>query len=515
MGKRQHQKDKMYLTCTEWTTLYGGKHAGFSNSKDEFKRLPFDHCSLSLQPFEHPLCSPEGHVFDLMNIVPFLKKFGVNPINGTKLDAKSLIKLNFHKNSEGKYHCPVMYKVFNDSSHIVAIKTTGNVFSFEAVEQLNLKAKSLKDLLTDEPFQRNDIVTLQDPANLEKFNLAEFHHLRNNMKVEDEEFEKAKKDPTYFLKSVSSETKDILDELNKEYKPKEKGESVDKRTADRFNAAHYSTGAVAASFTSTIMEPATKHEAAILDEEIVRYGRVKKKGYVRLMTNLGPLNLELHCDMVPKTCENFMKLCSKGYYDNTVFHRSIRNFMIQGGDPLGTGKGGESYWGRPFKDEFKPNLSHSGRGILSMANSGPNANKSQFFITYRSCKHLDGKHAIFGRLVGGHETLNLMEKVPTDGKDKPTEEIKILSGEVFVDPFQEADDALAEDRKIEKEAATKESVAAKPVSSAASQEIRLYKKGVGKYINPNLVSSSSVSDVPSKKRKMPEGSGSFGDFSSW
>ena len=101
-----------------------------------------------------------------------------------------------------------------------------------------------------------------------------------------------------------------------------------KDKADKFNAASFSTGAVAASFTSTAMERETEHEAAILEDDIVRYARVKKKGYVRLTTNVGPLNLELHCEYVPKTCENFIKLCQKGYYDGTKFHRSIRHFMV-------------------------------------------------------------------------------------------------------------------------------------------------------------------------------------------
>lgn len=105
-------------------------------------------------------------------------------------------------------------------------------------------------------------------------------------------------------------------------------------------------------------------------------------GYVRLTTNYGPLNLELFCKEVPKTCENFIKLCQKDYYNGTKFHRSIRNFMVQGGDPTGTGKGGESYWGQPFEDEFKQNLNHSGRGVLSMANSGPDTNKSQLLVFY-------------------------------------------------------------------------------------------------------------------------------------
>jgi len=90
--------------------------------------------------------------------------------------------------------------------------------------------------------------------------------------------------------------------------------------------------------------------------------------------------LELFCKEVPKTCENFIKLCQKDYYDGTKFHRSIRNFMVQGGDPTGTGKGGESYWGQLFEDEFIQNLNHSGQGVLSMANSGPDTNKSQLLV---------------------------------------------------------------------------------------------------------------------------------------
>jgi peptidyl-prolyl cis-trans isomerase-like 2 len=152
---------------------------------------------------------------------------------------------------------------------------------------------------------------------------------------------------------------------------------------------------VAAGFTSTVMAPVLEHEDAIIAEDLVLYDRIKKKGYVRLLPNKGPLNLEVFCDVLPKTCENFLKLCASGYYDGTKFHRSIRNFMvgfhwgtsvleiktnlmqIQGGDPTGTGLGGKSIWGTPFEDEFKAHLTHTGRGVLSMANCGPNTNKSQ------------------------------------------------------------------------------------------------------------------------------------------
>ncbi|KAH8309044.1 hypothetical protein KR059_005374, partial [Drosophila kikkawai] len=158
---------------------------------------------------------------------------------------------------------------------------------------------------------------------------------------------------------------------------------------------------------------------------------------VRLNTNFGPLNLELFCDQTPRACDNFIKHCANGYYNNVMFHRSIRNFIVQGGDPTGSGSGGESIWGKKFEDEFKPNLTHTGRGVLSMANSGPNTNGSQFFITYRSCKHLDGKHTIFGKLVGGLETLQKMENIEVDNKDRPIEDIIIENSQVFVNPFAE------------------------------------------------------------------------------
>lgn len=103
-----------------------------------------------------------------------------------KIDVASLIKLNFTKNAEDSYHCPVLFKPFTKNSHIVAIRTTGNVYCYEAVEQLNIKGKNWKDLLNDTPFARTDIITIQDPNNLKKFNISTFHHIKNNLRVETE-----------------------------------------------------------------------------------------------------------------------------------------------------------------------------------------------------------------------------------------------------------------------------------------------------------------------------------------
>uniref|UniRef100_A0A8C9F9H2 Peptidylprolyl isomerase like 2 n=1 Tax=Pavo cristatus TaxID=9049 RepID=A0A8C9F9H2_PAVCR len=451
MGKRQHQKDKMYITCAEYTQFYGGKKA--DHPRTNFRRISFDHCR---------------------SIVPWIKKYGTNPITGEVSDG--WLSLWIHAKStlfsslSGKYHCPVLFTVFTNNSHIVAIKTTGNVFAYEAVEQLNIKPKCYKDLLTDEPFTRQDIVTLQDPTNLDKFNVSNFFHVKNNIKVVDPDEEKAKLDPSYYLKNTNTETRETLLELYKEFKGDEilaaTMKAPEKKKVDKLNAAHYSTGAVSASFTSTAMVPETTHEAGT---------RI-----VYLQAVCLPCSFK-----TPRTCENFIKLCKKNYYDGTIFHRSIRNFVIQGGDPTGTGTGGESYWGKPFKDEFKPNLSHTGRGILSMANSGPNTNKSQFFITFRSCAYLDKKHTVFGRVVGGFETLTAMENVESDPKtDRPKEEIRIQATTVFVDPYEEADAQVAAEREkvqLEEEAAkTKAEVV--PLKKEV-QTPKTYRQGIGKYIN--------------------------------
>ncbi|KAF3494445.1 hypothetical protein DY000_02058417 [Brassica cretica] len=122
---------------------------------------------------------------------------------------------------------------------------------------------------------------------------------------------------------------------------------------------------------------------------------------VTLHTNLGDIKCEIFCDEVPKGAENFLALCASGYYDGTIFHRNIKGFMIQGGDPTGTGKGGTSIWAKKFNDEIRDSLKHNARGMLSMANSGPNTNGSQFFITYAKQPHLNGLYTIFGKVIHG------------------------------------------------------------------------------------------------------------------
>ncbi len=126
-----------------------------------------------------------------------------------------------------------------------------------------------------------------------------------------------------------------------------------------------------------------------------------------IQTDKGDIKIELHEDLVPKTVGNFVELIEHNFYDGLTFHRVIPDFMIQGGCPDGTGRGGPGY---KFDDEFHPSLSHSGPGILSMANAGPNTNGSQFFITHVPCPWLDGKHAVFGRVLEGQDVVDSIEQ---------------------------------------------------------------------------------------------------------
>mmetsp|Transcript_38784 Transcript_38784/g.64491 ORF Transcript_38784/g.64491 Transcript_38784/m.64491 type:complete len:605 (-) Transcript_38784:107-1921(-) len=516
MGKNQHSKDKLWMTATEWKNEWGGKK---EEIRTAYKRLPFYCCALSFQPWEDPMCTPEGHVFEILNIIPYIKKYGKNPVTGVSLSVRDLVKLSFHKNPQNEYHCPITFKVFSEHTRIVAIKTSGNVYAYEAIEELCMKPKHWKDLISDEPFTRKDIIDIQDPHNTDITTVDEFYHIKMNQKLDEEELAKMRSDPTFGI-NANGATKRILQKLADQEKAKSSSnadqsdsqggessggkrslESSDspsekKSKLDPSGAAapkmHYSTGLAAASLTSTAFSVVTHNERAQREET----GRCpKKKGYVRLHTNLGDLNVELHCDVTPRACENFMVHCESGYYNNVIFHRSIRNFMIQGGDPTGTGKGGESIWKAPFKDEFRGSLQHSGRGILSMANSGYNTNGSQFFILYKSAVHLNMKHTVFGKVVGGMEVLTKMEQVETDDEDRPKTEIKILGATVFVNPYKEMVEEEAKAAAVAKKTAKEEAEQnerrewfSNPVPMLPSTG----RQGVGKYLPSSALASSNI-----------------------
>lgn len=150
---------------------------------------------------------------------------------------------------------------------------------------------------------------------------------------------------------------------------------------------------------------------------------------VLLKTNHGDITIELYSKQMPITAGNFQKLVEQGFYDSVIFHRIIDGFMIQGGDPIGTGMGGPGY---EIKDEFtKTSLDQNARGTISMANAGPNTGGSQFFINLVNNNFLDGKHPVFGKVIDGMDVVDEIAKVPTDNNDKPLDDVIIEEAKVI------------------------------------------------------------------------------------
>ncbi|EMR09263.1 hypothetical protein PNEG_02597 [Pneumocystis murina B123] len=161
-------------------------------------------------------------------------------------------------------------------------------------------------------------------------------------------------------------------------------------------------------------------------------------GKVRINTTKGEIEIELWGKETPKASRNFIQLCMEGYYNNTIFHRLVSGFIIQGGDPTGTGMGGQSIWDEPFSDEFHSRLRYNRRGLVGMANTSKNDNGSQFFITLAPTPELQGKNTLFGRIVGNsiYNVLRMAE-LETDKNERPLYPPKILSTDVLLNPFDD------------------------------------------------------------------------------
>jgi peptidyl-prolyl cis-trans isomerase-like protein 2 len=550
MGK---QGERLYLSQDEHLEMQGKV-----SDRAPREYLPFDHCALSLVPFETP-CYLDGIVFDLAAIFPYVIKHKKSPVSGESVTTKDIVRLKMKKSSLGKWVCPILNKEFTSASHIVAIKTTGNVFSFEAVKELNLKCKNLEDLISGESFSRADIITIQDRNNealCAKREISSFQHLAT---VRAEAALARRQSSSLNLDGNNAATEQILHELKKKEEAGgklkrycigafEKDASVvsgadqggdvtaflklrpSPRVSDLPGQDSDTTGKTAQSLTSTGIDISTKgavRHANANDFRKARYKGMKlrgKKAYVQLQTVVGNLNVELHCDRAPQTCWNFLELCKRGYYDGTSFHRVVPGFCAQGGDPTGSGAGGESAFAdkdghcrcgfNEFPDEFDDRLVHDSRGTLSMANSGPNTNKSQFFFALKPCPHLNRKHTLFGRLVGGHSALDrleehgqmLVEEAKIHGKAR-SEPIKIIAAVIVKDDsVSEVDTSLL--AEIQARLVTRKEKG-KPLSpSMAPKASSGVGGGVGKYLGlrggrPAAASSSpSASNGPPPKKKV-------------
>ncbi|KAG7099117.1 hypothetical protein E1B28_000990 [Marasmius oreades] len=517
--------NKLYITHAEHTGMFGSHSAstGYQAKTQAHAaaRTPFDCCALSFQPFTHPVCARNadgtGHVFDLVNIIPWLKQHNnTHPITKEPLTPADLITLHYsRKEASGEIHDPISFKPFNEHSHIVAIATTGNVFLAESI-------KGGKDLVNDVPFKKQDVITLQNP------------HGFTPMSV-----------PTASTSTNTAKTAIATKPAPKPAQPA----LVKTKDAVPWNISPYSSGLPGASLTSTSVDPQTasgNSSKLLWDEEELMFEEIsnppkgkgkekdvgKRRAYVRVVTSLGggSLNLELYCEKAPKTCYNFLMLARAGKYDNCLFHRLIPGFMAQTGDPTGTGAGGESYWGTPFRDEYdlKGAAKHDSRGVVAMANKGASSNGSQWYITFKATPHLDRKHTVFGKLVGGEDVLNTLEKLPRkEGTERPAKPVKITEVIIYQDPFEEYKTRLAKklarreanqngtivEKAPEKKPADDTNWFGLKIGGEAASTSGKAGGGVGKYLNLKRAQDGSASnevEEPRKKRKL-----GFGDFEGW
>ncbi|CDF38313.1 Peptidyl-prolyl cis-trans isomerase [Chondrus crispus] len=184
----------------------------------------------------------------------------------------------------------------------------------------------------------------------------------------------------------------------------------------------------------------------VADERKLAYKRIRKgrkgKGYVRVVTNIGHLNIELHCDKTPQTCDNFLQLAERKYYDGLAWHTVIAGYMAQTGDPSGKGGAEVSAWGGYVKDEIRTSLRHDAAGVVSMANAGRDTNRSQWFVTFAAARQLDGTHTVFGKVVGGLFVLQKMESEGETGNPLTVERIEVL-----VNPIRQAREKLERERR--------------------------------------------------------------------
>lgn len=500
------------------------------------------------------MCTADGTVFDLANILPWIKKRGTHPVTGQPLTSSSdLIKLTFRRNEEGEHVDPVTLKAFTDSTRVVALRTSGNVFAWDTVDRLNVRPKMWRDLVSDEEFKRTDIIVLQDPQNSGVRDSVSLGSLQDGQKKSVTESEKGSEDvkPDRLLRA---KREGMASDANARANAPAKrtltpnatkvGISIQPSTnkARPYNAAQHTTGQAAASFTSTGVTPHTSSTLATLTDEeyLLKPKRVKHKGYVRLDTSHGPLTIELLPEFAPKAVWNFIALAKRGYYDGVPFHRNIRNFMIQGGDPTGTGKGGESCWGKgkTFGDEFEGPARHDRRGVVSMANKGKNSNSSQFFVTYRPAAHLDRKHTVFGRVVEegeSMETLKRLEAVEvTEAEKRPRERCEMREVSVLVDPFDEwrRERAEKEDRaerqeEVRRAGGTEDdrvTWTGKRIRGDGSVEEGGEAGEIGKYMKEAGVRQGAeedeiveeYEDIPFEPvRKKAKAGGGFGNFDGW
>ncbi len=454
-----------------------------NNYKTKINYLPFNYCSLSLHPFNNPVCDEKGNIFEKKYIINYLSKYHKNPIDYSQLSIKNLITLNFYKGNNNKLCCPITLKEYSENTKIVIIKETGNVYSYEAYLELNKNIKNFKDLLNDQKFDPKNVIIINDPNNKKIINNFKFIKNKeeldyvNNLIYNNEEILNEKKEnvnlPSNYKKIIEDYEKDnsiekikkleIIEQINlgKNYLDKEYLNKIKKNYEENFlpifkllkekikHIENLNEIKNLINFNSNIFlfflkennlykKYLKSNENSPNFDELrnIYYNIIKKskmKGYVKFYTNFGNLNIEIFSDLVPFASENFIELCEENIYLNKKFNRllhncsiSIENFDIK-----------ENYFGKLFNNENNNFYSHNEKGLLCMINNEKNVNNYKFLITLSNEKKDEkNKNTIFGKILDDLKILDIFNSIKTENT-KPIYEIKINKIEIYKNPFRE------------------------------------------------------------------------------
>jgi peptidyl-prolyl cis-trans isomerase-like protein 2 len=555
----KRQKEKQYQSASENRQNAQLRAGSGKTGETVQRRLPFHCCALTQTAFTNPVCTlTNGVVMDSTALMDFLLAHKKDPISGKPLATSDIVTLHMDQDEEGRWQCPILTKPFKDHTKIVAVLdrscNEAYVYSFEAYKELNVKAKNWLDLTTSKKFNpKKDVLILNDPGDEEfqkKREIQSFWYIQSGRRASQTNAQSR----TDVKHSVTATR--IMEQIQKEQAKKRKETSSTltqsasasskklKIYSEDVTGVQYTSGKASGSFTSSAMDVSSEtnvtREASqeeILQAQFAVMKKRKEKGYVRMTTNMGDMLLELHCDIAPRTCTNFLGLCQAKKYDGTSFHRLIPGFMLQGGKA----KVGEdaSLWGPAFQDEFDDRLKHTGSGMLSMANAGPGTNKRQFYITFKSCAHLDRKHSVFGEVVDGKPLLEKIQQLATDKKDRPVEPVSILKMEILVDPAKEAEELEqkrmeelihtrkeTEERKKNMAVGKMGSQKAKVSDGSSSSKSGGGSSMIGKYLPQNTMALEKdetdagdkgdfpILPPPSKPKAAPIKT-KFGNFSGW
>lgn len=516
-----------------------------------FYRSPLHVCALTLSPHTAPVVAPDGVVFESTSIFQLVRRTGLHPLSGRPLRPSDLVALNFSTDpSTGTYRCPIRFTPFDGSIKVIAVATTGRVYSSDVISRLNLHSAHMRDPIDGTPFAPTDLIVLYDPVvhtwtipditphpcaktlsistppQSSTVSLSSSHTSQPLQTIPVISFRRHMPKPTIFPQSVCrppprtylvhpTNPPSFVHSAASLPKPSDpallfsasapcqqsaslpippsSSVSVSRlpSTSDPQHCfvpvSHHPT-VPSTPRTSAILPttparrrhdstansapPAKKprhtfypllshdisspqapgalnqadtiqpssdssgsanvlHQKRLAEHERkavykrIRKGR-KGKGYVRVVTNVGHLNIELHCDKVPIACDNFLTLAERGYYDGLLWHKVVPGFIAQTGDPTGVGDAGDSAWGGFVKDEIRTSLMHDSPGIVSMANSGKDTNRSQWFVCFEAARHLDGAHTVFGKVVGGLFVLKKMETEAEMGNPLAVERVEVL-----------------------------------------------------------------------------------------